>query len=37
MYLGRYYLEKEKWIAAMNRFKNVVENYDKTIYIEEAY
>ena len=36
MYLGRYYLEKEKWIAAMNRFKNVVENYDKTIYIEEA-
>lgn len=36
MYLGRYYLEKEKWIAAMNRFKNVVEKYDKTIYIEEA-
>tara|TARA_B100000123_G_scaffold244355_1_gene199655 strand:+ start:42 stop:641 length:600 start_codon:yes stop_codon:yes gene_type:complete len=36
MYLGRYYLEKEKWIAAMNRFKNVVENYDRTIYIEEA-
>ena len=36
MYLVRYYLEKEKWIAAMNRFKNVVENYDKTIYIEEA-
>ena len=34
--LARYYLEKEKWIAAMNRFKNVVENYDKTIYIEEA-
>ena len=36
MYLGRYYLEKEKWIAAINRFKNVTENYDQTVYIEEA-
>jgi outer membrane protein assembly factor BamD len=36
MYLGRHYLKKEKWIASINRFKNVVENYDKTIFIEEA-
>ena len=36
MYLGRYYLEKEKWIPAINRFKSVVKNYDKTIFIEEA-
>ena len=36
MYLGRHYLKKEKWIASLNRFKNVVENYDKTIFIEEA-
>ena len=36
MYIGRHYIKKGKWIAAMNRFKNVVENYDKTIYIEEA-
>ena len=36
MYLGRYYLEKEKWIAAINRFKNVTENYEQTVYIEEA-
>ena len=36
MYLGRYYLKKKKWIAAINRFKKVLEEYDTTIYIEEA-
>ena len=36
MYLGRYYLKKKKWIASINRFKNVIEDYDKTIFVEEA-
>ena len=36
MYLGRHYLKKGKWIASLNRFKFVVENYDQTIFIEEA-
>ena len=36
MYLGRHYIKKGKWIAAINRFKNIVENYEKTIFIEEA-
>ena len=36
MYVGRYYVERKKWIPAINRFKNVVNNYDTTIYIEEA-
>ena len=36
MYIGRHYLKKEKWIAAINRFKNVVENFDQTIFVEEA-
>ncbi|WP_440911227.1 outer membrane protein assembly factor BamD [Candidatus Pelagibacter sp.] len=36
MYLGRYYLKKKKWIAAINRFKTILEEYDTTIYIEEA-
>ena len=36
MYLGRHYIKKEKWIAAINRFKFVVENYSETIFIEEA-
>jgi outer membrane protein assembly factor BamD len=36
MYIGRHYLKKEKWIAAINRFKNVLENFDQTIFVEEA-
>ena len=36
MYIGRYYFEKKKWIAAINRFKTVVDNYETTIYAEEA-
>ena len=36
MYIGRYYLDKKKWIPAINRFKIVASNYDTTIYIEEA-
>ena len=36
IYIGRHYMKKEKWIAAINRFKNVVDNYGTTIYIEEA-
>ena len=36
IYLGRYYIKKEKWVAAINRFKQVVDYYDTTIYIDEA-
>ena len=36
VYLGRYYLKKEKWIAAINRFRQVVEFYDTTVYVEES-
>ena len=36
MYLARHYIKKEKWIAAINRYQTVVENYDTTIYVEEA-
>ena len=36
MYVGRYYFNKKKWIAAINRFKFVVNNYETTIYVEEA-
>ena len=36
VFLGRYYMKKEKWIAAINRFKHVVEHYDQTVYIEES-
>ena len=36
MYIGRYYFEKKKWVAAINRFRTVVDEYDTTIYSEEA-
>ena len=36
MYLARYYVEREKWIPAINRFKKVVNEYETTIYVEEA-
>ena len=36
MYIGIHYIKKNKWIAAINRFKNVVDNYDETSFIDEA-
>ena len=36
MYIGRHYLKKEKWIPAINRFKNILKDYETTIYAEEA-
>ena len=36
MYIGRYYFDKKKWISAINRFRTVIDEYDTTIYVEEA-
>ncbi len=36
MYLGRYYSNKKKWIPSINRFRTVIDNYETTIYVEEA-
>ena len=36
MYLGRYYIDRKKWIAAINRFRTVVDEFDQTIYTQEA-
>ena len=36
IYIGRYYIDQKKWVAAINRFRNVTDNYDTTIYVEEA-
>jgi len=36
MYIGRYYFQKKKWIPAINRFKIIVDEFEQTIYIEEA-
>ena len=36
MYIARYYFDKKKWIPAINRFKKITDEYDTTIYAEEA-
>ena len=36
MYIGIHYMKKKKWIAAINRFKNVVIKYEQTSFIDEA-
>ena len=36
IYIGRYYLNKKKWVAAINRFRTVIDSYDTTVYVEEA-
>jgi len=36
MQVGRYYLERANYIAAINRFRTVVEKYPQTAHVEEA-
>ena len=36
MYLGRYYFNKKKWIPAINRFRTIIDDYETTMYTEEA-
>ena len=34
--IARFYIKTEKWIAAINRLKIIVEDYEETIFVEEA-
>lgn len=36
MQIGRYYLERREYPGAINRFRNVVEEYSNTRHVEEA-
>jgi outer membrane protein assembly factor BamD len=36
MQIGRYYLERKEYLAAIQRFRNVVEQYPNTNQVEEA-
>ncbi len=36
LYIARYYISIEKWAPAIKRLKNILNNYDQTIFIEEA-
>jgi len=36
MSIARFYMKTEKWIPALNRLKIVVNQYDTTVFVEEA-
>jgi|TARA_B110000971_G_scaffold151344_1_gene154578 outer membrane protein assembly factor BamD len=36
MFIARHYIKSKKWIPAINRFKNIIEEYEQTVYVEEA-
>lgn len=36
MYIGRYYLKHGQYVAAINRFKSVIETYQNTSHVPEA-
>ena len=36
MSIARFYMNTEKWIAALNRLKVVIDQYDRTVFVEEA-
>ena len=36
MYIAKYYISVQKWVPAINRLKNILKDYDKTVFIEEA-
>ena len=36
MSIARFYMKTEKWIPALNRLKVVVQDYDTTVFVEEA-
>tara|TARA_B100001115_G_C15782052_1_gene384772 strand:+ start:103 stop:933 length:831 start_codon:yes stop_codon:yes gene_type:complete len=36
MHIAKYYLKRKKWVAAINRFKTILTDYETTVYVEEA-
>tara|TARA_B100001250_G_scaffold122819_1_gene104307 strand:- start:1004 stop:1825 length:822 start_codon:yes stop_codon:yes gene_type:complete len=36
LYVAKYYISTQKWVPAINRLKIIVDDYQQTIFIEEA-
>ena len=36
LYVAKYYISTQKWVPAINRLKVIVNDYEKTVFIEEA-
>ena len=36
IYVAKYYISIQKWVPAINRLKKIIEDYEKTVFVEEA-
>jgi outer membrane protein assembly factor BamD len=36
LYIAKFYISVQKWVPAIRRLKNIVKNYEQTVFIEEA-
>ena len=36
LYVAKHYISTQKWVPAINRLKVIVNDYEKTVFIEEA-
>ena len=36
LYVAKYYISIQKWVPAINRLKKIIEDYERTIFVEEA-
>jgi len=36
LFIAKYYISVQKWVPAINRLKNILNKYDKTVFIEET-
>ena len=36
LYVAKYYISIQKWVPAINRLRKIIENYEKTVFVEEA-
>ena len=36
LFIARYYISIQKWVPAIQRLKNIINNYQTTVFVEEA-
>jgi len=36
LYVAKYYISIQKWVPAINRLKKIIEDYEQTVFVEEA-
>ena len=36
LYIAKYYISAQKWVPAISRLKIIIDDYEKTVFIEEA-